>query len=91
MGFLRRGLDDLHGPGGMREGDGGPGGLTAPRPELVYFLHDEVIVHAPEELAGEVAECVREAARRAGGLLFPGSPVDFPLSVAVVESYDAAD
>ena len=42
------------------------------------------------ELADEVAECVREAARRAGGLLFPGSPVDFPLSVAVVESYDAA-
>ncbi|ACV06097.1 bifunctional 3'-5' exonuclease/DNA polymerase [Kytococcus sedentarius] len=91
MGFLRRGLDDLHGPGGMREGDGGPGGLTASRPELVYFLHDEVIVHAPEEFADEVAECVREAARRAGVLLFPGSPVDFPLSVAVVESYDAAD
>lgn len=79
MGHLRRRLDD-----GYRH-------LPADeRPQLVYFLHDEVIVHAPADLADEVAEHVRQAARSAGELLFPSSAVDFPLSVAVVESYDRA-
>ncbi|MDQ4492106.1 bifunctional 3'-5' exonuclease/DNA polymerase [Sinomonas sp. ASV486] len=62
-------------------------GLTA---ELVYFLHDEVVVHAEEAAAEACATAVRDAARAAGKLLFPGAPVEFPLSVAVVESYDQA-
>ncbi|WP_240644275.1 bifunctional 3'-5' exonuclease/DNA polymerase [Antribacter gilvus] len=66
-------------------------GLTpepfARRPHLVYFLHDEVVVHAPVALADAVADEVRAAAEEAGRLLFAGFPVDFPLSVAVVESY----
>lgn len=61
-----------------------------PWPELVYFLHDEVMVHTPAEHAGDVEEAVREAARAAGRLLFGDFPVDFPLDVAVVESYDQA-
>jgi DNA polymerase-1 len=57
------------------------------RPHLVFFLHDEVVVHTPEELADDVAEEVRQAASVAGRLLFGGFPVDFPLDVAVVVSW----
>ncbi|MFC7024066.1 bifunctional 3'-5' exonuclease/DNA polymerase [Promicromonospora thailandica] len=57
------------------------------RPHLVFFLHDEVVVHAPADLADAVAHEVREAADEAGRLLFGDFPVDFPLSVAVTESY----
>lgn len=62
----------------------------AGRPHLVFFLHDEVIVHAPAALADAVAAAVREAAAEAGRLLFGDFPVDFPLSVAVVEDYAQA-
>lgn len=67
----------------LGEGDGGP--------RLVFFLHDEVIVHTPAELADDVAAAVREAAASAGRLLFGSFPVDFPLDVAVVENYGQAD
>jgi len=60
------------------------------RPHLVYFLHDEVMVHSPAEVAKEVAQCVRDAATEAGHLLFGAFPVDFPLGVAVCDSYDEA-
>ena len=60
------------------------------RPHLVFFLHDEVVVHAPVDVAEEVAAIVREAAAEAGRLLFGDFPVEFALSVAVVESYDQA-
>ncbi|MBL0886174.1 bifunctional 3'-5' exonuclease/DNA polymerase [Myceligenerans indicum] len=64
----------------------------ARRPHLVYFLHDEVVVHTPAGLAEVVAHEVRAAADEAGRLLFGGFPVTFPLSVAVVDSYaDAKD
>jgi len=62
------------------------GDLTE-RPHLVFFLHDEVVVHAPEHLADRVAEEVRAAAADAGRLLFGRMPVDFPVTVAIVESY----
>ncbi|TRW47048.1 bifunctional 3'-5' exonuclease/DNA polymerase [Georgenia yuyongxinii] len=57
---------------------------------LVFFLHDEVIVHTPARLADDVAAAVREAAAGAGRLLFGDFPVDFPLDVAVVDSYAEA-
>ncbi|SMH36003.1 DNA polymerase-1 [Rathayibacter oskolensis] len=60
------------------------------RAHLVYFLHDEVIVHAPEEAAEHVAGIVRESAVRAGRALFGDSEVDFPVTVVVVDSYDQA-
>lgn len=60
------------------------------RPHLVFFLHDEVMVHSPTAVADEVAEAVRAAAVEAGRLLFGGTPVDFALNVSVVESYDRA-
>ena len=57
---------------------------------LVYFLHDEIIVHAPREVADEVAATVEESARGAGRLLFGDFPVEFPLDLAVVDSYASA-
>ena len=58
--------------------------------QLVFFLHDEVMVHTPQEHADGVVDAVREAGRAAGELLFRGFPVQFPLDVAVVRSYDEA-
>lgn len=60
------------------------------RPHLVFFLHDEVVVHVPVEHADEVAAAVREAAAEAGRLLFGDCPVEWALDVSVVESYDQA-
>jgi DNA polymerase-1 len=59
-------------------------------PHLVFFLHDEIVVHAPAELADRVATEVAEAAAEAGRLLFGGLPVDFPLTVAIVDNYGQA-
>ena len=66
-------------------------GAVEQRPHLVFFLHDEVVVHTPEHLADDVADEVRRAADTAGRLLFGGFPVDFPLDVAVVTSWADAD
>jgi DNA polymerase I len=55
--------------------------------EIVFFQHDEVIVHAPAEVAADVAEVVGAAAAQASRLLFGDTPVRFPLGVAIVESY----
>ncbi|WP_240930549.1 bifunctional 3'-5' exonuclease/DNA polymerase [Isoptericola sp. BMS4] len=72
-------------------GTAGPAGLApapfADRPHLVFFLHDEVVVHAPVAMAETVAEQVRAAAEEAGRLLFGDFPVSFPLTVEVVEAY----
>ncbi|SOC49692.1 DNA polymerase-1 [Blastococcus aggregatus] len=62
-------------------------GELAARPHLVFFLHDEVVVHTPEHLVPEVTEAVRQAAAGAGRLLFGSFPVDFPLDVSVVRSW----
>ncbi len=59
-------------------------------PHLVYFLHDEVIVHAPEDVAHEVAVTVAESAVEAGRLLFGTFPVEFPVTAAVVGTYAEA-
>jgi DNA polymerase-1 len=56
----------------------------------VFFVHDEVVIHAPAALADVVATEVREAADEAGHLLFGDFPVHFPLTVAAVQSYDDA-
>ena len=55
--------------------------------ELVFFQHDEVVVHCPKERAPAVVEIVRRAAGQAGRLLFGDTTVRFPLEVAVVECY----
>ncbi|MER5345724.1 bifunctional 3'-5' exonuclease/DNA polymerase [Streptomyces mirabilis] len=55
--------------------------------ELVFFQHDEVIVHCPAEEADAVVAAIREAAELAGRLTFGESPVRFPFTTAVVECY----
>ncbi|MDN6301066.1 MAG: DNA polymerase, partial [Micrococcaceae bacterium] len=58
---------------------------------LVFFLHDEVMLHVPREAAERVSVMVQEAAERAATLLFGTVPVQFPVGVTVVESYADAD
>ncbi|CUR59216.1 DNA polymerase I family protein with 3'-5'-exonuclease and polymerase domains [metagenome] len=65
---------------------GGSGSLVA-RPHLVFFLHDEVVIHTPTALADAVAAEATRAAATAGGLLFRDLSIDFPLNISVVRSY----
>ncbi|AIR99691.1 bifunctional 3'-5' exonuclease/DNA polymerase [Streptomyces glaucescens] len=55
--------------------------------ELVFFQHDEVIVHCPAQEAETVVAAIREAAELAGRLTFGQTPVRFPFTTAVVECY----
>jgi len=66
------------------------GGPFAERPHLVFFLHDEVIVHAPAGLADRVVEELRASAADAGRLIFGAMPVEFPITTAVVDDYGQA-
>ena len=66
-----------------------PGPLTT-GPHLVFFVHDEIVVHTPAEHADWVAEQTRQAAVDAGRLLFRDFPIVFPLSVAIVDDYGSA-
>jgi DNA polymerase-1 len=54
---------------------------------LVFFQHDEVVVHCPQDDADQVAAEVRDAAAESGRLVFGDTGVRFPLSVAVVDCY----
>ncbi|MEO5874692.1 MAG: bifunctional 3'-5' exonuclease/DNA polymerase [Streptosporangiaceae bacterium] len=54
---------------------------------LVFFQHDEVIVHAPADQVGTVSEAITEAAFEAAGLLFGPTPVLFPMEIAVADAY----
>jgi DNA polymerase-1 len=58
--------------------------------ELVFFLHDEVMVHAPDAAVDSCIRAIEDAANAAKELLFGPIPVEFPVSVAVVDSYDNA-
>lgn len=55
--------------------------------ELVFFLHDEVVVHAPAARAAEVSDHVRDAAAAATRLIFGPIPIDFAVEVTTVTSY----
>ncbi|MGV9531194.1 bifunctional 3'-5' exonuclease/DNA polymerase [Streptomyces cellulosae] len=61
--------------------------LTGMAAELVFFQHDEVIVHCPEEETEAVTAAIREAAEQAGRIAFGRTPVRFPFTTAVVECY----
>jgi len=55
---------------------------------LVFFRHDEVLLHCPADAASDAAAAVREAAHTAGRRLFGASPVRFPMQVRIVDGYD---
>ncbi|MCP3821653.1 bifunctional 3'-5' exonuclease/DNA polymerase [Streptomyces sp. A3M-1-3] len=61
--------------------------IAGMKAELVFFQHDEVIVHCPAEEAEAVAEAIRAAGDLAGRITFGETPVRFPFTTAVVECY----
>lgn len=62
----------------------------AAQPHLVFFVHDELIVHCPEREVGRTEAVLRSAAAEAGRLLFGDAPVSFPVSVSIVQRYSDA-
>ncbi|TQJ32107.1 bifunctional 3'-5' exonuclease/DNA polymerase [Microbacterium sp. SLBN-146] len=62
------------------------GPAFAEHPHLAFFLHDEVIVHAPASTADAVADAIAGAADAAGHLLFGDFPLDFPLDLRITDS-----
>ena len=72
---------------GRRGQEPGPGHERGPGPDLVFFQHDEVIVHTPADLADDVVVAVREAGAHATRLVLP-EPVPIPLAATVAGSYD---
>ncbi|MFI9379835.1 bifunctional 3'-5' exonuclease/DNA polymerase [Kutzneria sp. NPDC052558] len=62
-------------------------GVEGARPELVFFQHDEVIVHCRAEDAPEVTALLEQAADTAGRVVFGDTPARFPLDIATVECY----
>ncbi|MEU6927627.1 bifunctional 3'-5' exonuclease/DNA polymerase [Streptomyces sp. NPDC046374] len=64
--------------------------LAGMRAELVFFQHDEVIVHCPAEEAAAVTEAIRAAGDEAGRIAFGETPVRFPFTTATVERYSEA-
>ena len=79
MASIRRRLNELNGNRELVDG-----------PHLVFFLHDEVVVHTPAAIAESVAAEVTAAAVEAGRLLFGDLPAQFPLTVAIVDDYGQA-
>jgi DNA polymerase-1 len=55
--------------------------------ELVFFQHDEVIVHCPTEEAEQVAEAIQSASNLAGTLTFGPTPTHFAFTTATVKTY----
>ncbi|WP_434615553.1 bifunctional 3'-5' exonuclease/DNA polymerase [Arthrobacter sp. A5] len=60
---------------------------AAKEAELVFFLHDEVMVHAPEDQVQTVRRLVEESSQTATRLLFGEIPIAFPVNITVVDSY----
>ncbi len=94
---LRRRLAALPGPAldpgwTSSAGQAGPAAPSAGRwdplaPHLVFFQHDEVLVHCPEAMAQAVVAAVAEAADEAGRVVFGVTQVRFPMTTAVVGCY----
>jgi DNA polymerase-1 len=59
----------------------------SPEAQIVFFQHDEVLVHCPAELAASVVSDVHDAAAEASRLVFGDTPVRFPLQAVVVDCY----
>jgi len=68
-------------------GETAPGRWNPLAPHLVFFQHDEVLVHCPEALAPVVVAAVAEAADEAGRAVFGVTPVRFLMTTAVVRCY----
>ncbi|MET7327795.1 bifunctional 3'-5' exonuclease/DNA polymerase [Nonomuraea sp. NPDC005650] len=62
-------------------------GLLPEPARLVFFQHDEVMVHCPAGQAEEVVAAVSSAAAEATRLLFGATPVRFPMEAVAVSAY----
>ncbi|HEX5407778.1 MAG TPA: bifunctional 3'-5' exonuclease/DNA polymerase [Pseudonocardiaceae bacterium] len=60
---------------------------SAPTAELVFFQHDEVLVHCRQADAEAVVADIGAAATTATTLVFGATPVRFPLDAKVVDCY----
>jgi DNA polymerase-1 len=60
---------------------------VAPDAEIVFFQHDEVVLHCPEGVAEQTSQAVAEAAEEATRLLFGRTPVRFPFVASAVTCY----
>lgn len=58
-----------------------------PGAELVFFQHDELIVHTPTGSAQQVDAIVVAAAESARALVFPGATVTTPVTPVTVDCY----
>ena len=62
--------------------------VAAPLPEgagVVFFMHDEVVLHVPRELADTAVRAMSEAEVRTRKILFGQTPVRFPLATTVTD------
>ena len=64
-----------------------PTTVPGDRPRLVFFQHDEVVVHTPAQLADAVRQAVADSGEEARRLVFGDTPVHFPLDTHVAASY----
>jgi DNA polymerase-1 len=55
--------------------------------QLVFFQHDEVVVHCPRQLAGTAVAAAVAAGEQAKRLVFGDTPVRLPLNTRVVDCY----
>jgi len=58
--------------------------------QLVFFQHDEVVVHCPLEQADDVMAAIAGAAAGATRLVFGATEVSFPMTTAVARCYSDA-
>ncbi|MET0134098.1 MAG: bifunctional 3'-5' exonuclease/DNA polymerase [Kibdelosporangium sp.] len=58
-----------------------------PAAEIVFYQHDEFMVHCPSEVAGLVTSELLDSAEEATRLVFGDTPVKFPLEVSTVDCY----
>jgi DNA polymerase-1 len=80
---LRTRLDRLDRLDGVNRLDG----ADRAGPELVFFQHDEVVLHVPRDLADAAVAAVAQAGAEASRLVLPGRAVTVPLDAVVVDSY----
>ncbi len=73
MAAVRRGLAEL--------------GSTYGTPQMVFFQHDELVLHVPRPVADSAVAVLYAAAEEARTLMFGDISVRFPLEVAVVDCY----
>jgi DNA polymerase-1 len=61
--------------------------LTGMKAELVFFQHDEVIIHCPTEESDQAAKAIQQASNLAGTLTFGPTPTNFSFTTATVKTY----